>query len=341
VVVFGLPLGIIAAGYAASIGANLLWSLVAVLSVFAAVLIGSLLGRQTALADQSRRPAAAGLSLAFSGLIALGLAVVVVQWAGHLIGSFANLHNVVVKAVLVLAAVAYGIGGRAVRGLSRLVLVLVVVGALGMLAAGVLLGDLSGLLKPEVPVPALSPAAAVAYGIGVVLIGAGFPVLRGASHDNRRAAIAAAVIIALVVLAYLIGMMALYGGAFQLPSLVINVLPANLPPAAAVVICALVAIICTVVAGACIHAASEATARIVPAWYADTEHHRGPLRAVALAMGAAVFAISWMAPTPVRVVAVLAVLGAANLVAEWRLARADGSADAPQGGTSPAAAPAA
>lgn len=341
VVVIALPIGIIAGGFVASVGATLGWVLLAVLSAFLSVLAGTLLGSPPALDDQQSTPAAAGLALAMSALIALGLAVIVVTWAAHLIGAFSYLNAVVLKLVLAAAAAAYGLGGRGVKGLSRLVLVLALLGALAIFGIGAFVGDLGSLTAPQVSVPAISALDAVAYAIGVVLIGAGFPVLRGASHDNRRAAIAAAVIIALVVLAYLIGMMALYGGAFQLPSLVINVLPANLPPAAAVVICALVAIICTVVAGACIHAASEATARIVPAWYADTEHHRGPLRAVALAMGAAVFVISWMAPTPVRVVAVLAVLGAANLVAEWRLARADGSADAPQGGRSPAAAPAA
>ncbi len=324
VVVIAMPLGIIAGGYAASVGATLLWCVVAVLSVFLAVLAGSLLGRQGAMhgdAQQSGRPAAAGLTLAFSALIALGLAVIVVQWAGHLIGSFANLQSGVVKAVLVLAAIAYGIGGRAVRGLSRIVLVLLILGALGMLAAGVLLGDIGTLTDPQIPVPAVSAGAAIAYAVGVVLIGAGFPVLREAAHQNRGASIIAAAVVSLVVLAYLIGMLALYGGSFSLPSLVVNVLPSNLPPFAGVVICGLVAIVSTVIAGACIHAASEATARIVPSWYADTEHHRGPLRAVAFAMGLAVFIIAFGSPTPVAVVAVLSVLGAANLITEWILSR--------------------
>lgn len=330
VVAIAMPLGIIAGGYAASRGATITWVLVAVLSVFLAVLIGSLLGSQHAFDDGSTKPATAGLSLAFSALIALGLAVIVIQWAGHLIDSFANLQATVVKAVLVLAAVAYAIGGRASRGLNRVVLGLLVVGSLGMLAAGIMLGDIGELASPQVPVPALPVGQAVAYAVGVVLIGAGFPVLRAATRDNRKAGILAAVIVALITAAYLVGMLALYGGAFQLPSLVVNVLPSNLPAPAGEVICGLVAVVSTVIAGSCMRAASEATARIVPAWYADTEHHRGPLRAVAFGMGLVVFVVAALSPKPVAVVSLLAVLGLANLIAERMLLRPakDGAGDA-------------
>ncbi|MDQ1250681.1 MAG: hypothetical protein QG597_5061, partial [Actinomycetota bacterium] len=123
-------------------------------------------------------------------------------------------------------------------------------------------------------------------------------------------------------------MMALYGGAFQLPSLVVNVLPVYTPVWLGALISGLVAVVAAVTAGECIHAASRSAATIVPSWYEDVEHHLGPRRWVALAMGLAVFLVAWLAPPPQNVVAVLAVLGAANLVAEWILGRAakvDGS----------------
>lgn len=321
VIVLGFPLAIIAGGYAASIGMTAMWALVAVLSVFLAVLVGGLLGRPPALDDQRSHPAAAGLSLVFSGLIALGLAVIVVAWAGHLIAAFTLLNHYAVTAVLVLAAVACGIGGRAVVGLSRVVLGLVAVGAVAVLAVGVVAGDISGLGSPQVPVPSVDPVTGVAFAIGVVLIGAGFPVLRVASHDNRRSAVVAAVVLALIVAVYLVGMLALYGGAFQLPSLVVNVLPVYTPAWLGALISGFVAVVAAVTAGECIHAASRSAATIVPRWYEDVEHHLGPRRWVALTMGAAVFVVAALAPPPQSVVAVLAVLGAANLVAERMLSR--------------------
>jgi hypothetical protein len=327
VIVLGFPLAIIAGGYAASIGMTALWAFVAVLSVFLAVMVGGLLGRPPALDDQRSQPAAAGLSLVFSGLIALGLAVIVIAWAGHLIAAFTLLNHYAVVAVLTLAAVACGIGGRAVVGLSRLVLGLIAAGALAVLAVGLVAGDVSGLASPQVPVPALNPATGVVFAIGVVLIGAGFPVLRVASHNNRKSAVVAAVVLALVVAVYLVGMLALYGGAYQLPSLVVNVLPVYTPAWLGALISGCVAVVAAVVAGECLHAASRSAATIVPAWYEDVEHHLGPRRWVALAMGAAVFVVAALSPSPQAVVAVLAVLGAANLVVERILARAQPLAD--------------
>jgi hypothetical protein len=197
-----------------------------------------------------------------------------------------------------------------------------------VLAVGLAAGDISGLASPQVPVPSVNPATGAAFAIGVVLIGAGFPVLRVASHNNRRSAVIAAVVLALVVIVYLIGMMALYGGAFQLPSLVVNVLPVYTPPWLSAVISGLVAVVAAVTAGACIHAASRSAATIVPRWYSDIAHHLGPRRWVALSMGAAVFIVAALSPSPQAVVAVLAVLGAANLVTERVLARG-GAAPAP------------
>lgn len=328
VIVLGFPLAIIAGGYAASIGMTAVWALVAALAVFLAVLVGGLLGQPPALDDQRGHPAAAGLSLVFSGLIALGLAVIVVSWAAHLVAAFSLLNHYAVLAVLTLAAVAFGIGGRAAVGLSRFVLALIAIGSVAVLAVGLAAGDISGLASPQVPVPSVNPATGAAFAIGVVLIGAGFPVLRVASHNNRRSAVIAAVVLALVVIVYLIGMMALYGGAFQLPSLVVNVLPVYTPPWLSAVISGLVAVVAAVTAGACIHAASRSAATIVPRWYSDIAHHLGPRRWVALSMGAAVLIVAALSPSPQAVVAVLAVLGAANLVTERVLARG-GAAPAP------------
>ena len=195
IVVMALPLGIIAGGYAASIGASLVWILLAVVSVFLAVLAGSFIGVSPAVSEHHLRPASAGLSLAFSGLIALGMAAIVIVWASHLISAFSFLNGIVLKLVLVLAAVAFGIGGRGAVGLSRLVLTLLIVGGVGMFGIGIALGDPSGLTAPQVPVPSVSPVGAIVYAIAVVLIGAGLPVLREASHGNRRSAVVAGVVL--------------------------------------------------------------------------------------------------------------------------------------------------
>ena len=320
-VVMTLPLGIIAGGYAASLGASLPWVLLAAVSAFLAVLAGTFVGRSPAMADQEVRPAAAGLSLAFGGLIALGMAAIVILWAGQIIRSMSNLNGYVVAAVLVLAAVAFGIGGRSAVGLSRLVLGLLIAGAVGLLALGALAGDPASIVSSEVPVPSISPVGAVVYAIAVILIGAGLPVLREASHGNRRAAIIAAVILTLLILVAMLGMLALYGGAYSFPSLVINIFPEYLPTWLAATICGLLAIVSTVTAGASINEAAKMVANMFPSWYADVDRKLGPRRHVAFTLGLMVLVIVWLAPEPAAVVAILGVLGAANLISEWVISR--------------------
>ena len=334
VVVIALPIGIIAGGFVASVGATLGWVLVAVLSAFLSVLAGTLLGSPPALTNQHATPAAAGLALAMSALIALGLAVIVIMWAAHLIGAFSYLNAVVVKLALALAAAAYGLGGRGVKGMGRLVTVLALLGAMAIFGIGVFIGDLGSITSPQVTVPAVSALDAVAYAVGVVLIGAGFPVLRVATRNNRTSGVIAAVVVAVAAGLYLLGMLALYGGAFSLPSLVINVFPVYTPALLAAVIGGLITVVGVAVAGSCINAASESVARIQPGWYADTEHHRGPLRSVVAIMGLVVFIVAWLAPQPVAVVSVLAVLGAATLVAEWVAWRGRAAQPADPAGTS-------
>lgn len=316
VVMIAFPIGVIAAGYAASVGMTLIWALVAALATFLGILLGSRLGRTPRAADMAVAPAAVGLSLVFTALIALGLAVIVVTWAAHLIGLFGNLNDVVLKLALALAAAAYGLGGRGVRGIGRLVLVVLIIGALGMLILGVFVGDVSGLTSPQVPVPAVDPVAAVAYAIGVVLIGAGFPMLRNATVNNRKSGLLAAVIVSLIVLAYLVGMMALYGGAFQLPSLVVNVFPVYTPPAVGAVFAAFITVVGVAVAGSCIHAASAAVSRLTPVLDTEVLEDRVAVRILFGVMGAVVFAISWLAPAPVALVAMLGGLGLLNVIAE-------------------------
>ena len=318
VVVLALPLAIIAPGFVAGTGMTLGWALVAVVAVLLAVIAGVVLGRPVAFAEAEARPAAAGLSLVFSGLIALGLAVIVVVWGSHLINSFANLNGHALTLVITAAAVAYALGGRSIAQLSRLVMVLVILAAVGIAGVGFLVGDYSGLTSPLVPVPAVPAAEGLLYAVGVVLIGAGFPVLRVASHDNRRAGLIGAVILALALLVYLLGMMAIYGGAYQLPSLVINVFAVFTPPLVGAVVCALVTIVAVVVAGTCIAAASDAAAAIVPRWYDAGQ--TAPRRWVGAALGLAVFVAAWLNLPPAAVVAVLAVLGLANLIAERAVA---------------------
>ena len=67
--------------------------------------------------------------------------------------------------------------------------------------------------------------AARGRSLGVILIGAGYPVLRSNGNHNRARVWVAAVVLALVVVVTLVGILMLYGGSFPPPSLVINVLP--------------------------------------------------------------------------------------------------------------------
>ncbi len=320
--VYALPIGIVAAGYATSIGISIGWALVVVASAFLAILLGGLLGRQPVASDEQDRGGSAGLNLVCSGGISIGLGVVVIIWASHLISAFSYLDGAVVSIALVLAAVAYAVGGRAEVGLARTVLTLAIIGAVVMLAVGVLGGDISGLSAPQVPVPALNPVEAILYAIGVVIIGAGYPVMRAAGVGNRGKVVVAAVLVALVTLVTLVGIMSLYGGAFQLPSLVINVLPVYSPPVVSAVVCGFLAIVSSVVAGGAIRTASHYVGLAHPGALEPSDRVlTSPRLWINVVLGAVIVVIVVLAPQPTWIVLFLAVLGIANLLVEWSIAR--------------------
>ncbi len=321
--VYGFPFGILAAGYAASTGISITWAVVAGASAFLAILVGGMLGRQPISKDEIQRPGAAGLNLVCSGAISLGLGAVVIIWASHLISAFSYLDGRVVSIALVLGAAAYAIGGRCEVGLSRTVLVLSIIGAVTVLGVGYLGGDISGLSAPQVPVPVLNPVEAVLYAVGVVIIGAGYPVMRAAGTGNRGKVIIAGILVALVSLVTVVGVLALYGGAFQLPSLVINVLPVYSPPVLSAVICALLALVSSVVAGGTIHTAGHYVGLVQPSLLAPSDRVlSSPRLWIYLALGAVIVIVVLLAPAPTWIVLLLAVLGVINLLAEWAIARA-------------------
>jgi|GEM_PF-6083451 len=318
--VYALPLGILAAGYAADTGINLMWAIVAAVSAMAAILVGGLLGRAPTMQDETARPGAAGLNLVCSGAISLGLGAIVLIWASHLISAFSYLRGDVVSIVLALAAVAFAVGGRSEVGLSRTVLVVAIIGAIALLGVGILAGDIAGLSAPQVPVPPLSVGEAIAYAVGVVIIGAGYPALRIVGPESRRNVIVAAVLVALVGFVTVLGILALYGGAFQLPSLVINALPVYSPPIVSGIISALVALVAIVVAGGAIHTAGHYVGLAHPGLLTPSDRVlSSPRLWIYMALGAVVVAVVLLAPTPSWLVFLLAALGVVNLLAEWKV----------------------
>lgn len=321
-VVYALPLGIVAPGLAAGVGMTLGWALVAGASVFLAVLAGGLLGRQRVLDDLDTRPGAAGLNLACSGIVSLGLGAVTITWASEIIGAFSYLNGSVVGVVLVLAGVAYAIGGRSSVGLSRFVVGLVVLGAIAMVGIGYVMGDVSGLTAPAIPLPAVGMGEGLLYAVGVVLIGAGYPVMRSAGAGHAGRVVIAAVVVTLVSFATVVGVLILYGGAFQFPSLIIEILPVYTPIALSALICALLAVVSTVVAGATIHTAGQYVGVVHPRLMIATERTIGSPRLwVSLGLAAVLVLVLWLAPSPSWIVFVLAVLAVVNLLAERTAAR--------------------
>ena len=322
-IVYALPLGLVAYGYAASVGITLGWALVAAVSAVLAILAGGLLGHQPAVSDQQTRPGAAGLNLVCSGLISLGLGAITILWASHMIAAFSYLDRTVVGIVLTLAALAFSVGGRSVVGLSRAVVVVLIIGAVGMLGVGYLLGDPSGLGDPVVPVPALSATDAILFAIGVIIIGAGYPVMRSAGANNRGRVIVAAIAVALISLVTVVGMLILYGGAFNLPSLVMNVLPVYTPDEIGAVVSALLALISTVIAGATIHTAAKYVGIVHPKLLVASDRTLGSPRLwVNVALGVIMIIILWLAPTPSWIVGLMAVVAVINLAAEATITRA-------------------
>lgn len=322
-IVYALPLGLVAYGYAASVGITLGWALVAALSAVLAILAGGLMGHQPAVSDQQTRPGAAGLNLVCSGLISLGLGAITILWASHMIAAFSYLDRNVVGVVLVLAALAFSVGGRSVVGMSRTVVVVLIIGAVGMLAVGYLLGDASGLGDPLVPVPALNSADAILFAIGVIVIGAGYPVMRSAGANNRGRVVVAAIAVGLISLVTVVGMLILYGGAFNLPSLVMNVLPVYTPDEIGAVISALLALISTVIAGATIHTAARYVGIVHPKLLVASDRTLGSPRLwVNVVLGVVMVLVLWLAPTPSWIVGFMAVVAVVNRCAESMITRA-------------------
>ncbi len=321
IVVYALPLGIVSAGYAASTGITLMWAIVAFAAVVVGALLASRLGPQRALVATDDAAGAAGLGAAAGALITLGLAGVGVIWAANLVASFSALNRYIIAGGIVAAGVAIAVGGAALKALSRTVLFLVIIGAVAMAGLGYSTGSPAGLTSPEIPLPAPSPAIAALYALGIVLIGAAYPLLRATGAVRGLKVGIGGLIVAAVCLTAVLGMLMLYGGSFSLPSLVINVFPGYAPMSLSAVICALIALIGAVLAGVGIRAALIDVDVVMTA-------QRATWRTVGL--GVVVFIIAVLAPTPDWIVLTLSLLAVVSLLTDWRLGRlAKRQADTP------------
>lgn len=222
-VTFALPAAILAFGYAAANGMTLMWAILCALAGAAGLLAGSL----------ARNAGSAGspLGSAASSLVAAGVGAAGVLFAVDLITAFTGLNAIAAAAALALTGFAIAVGGRAARSLNRIVFGAAIAGVLATLVAAIAIGSPGSVTSPLLTVPSLSLVPAVGYLIGIALIAAiyaGSPSRPDASAPPRSRAISA-VVAALMSLVGVLALLMLAGGAFALPAMVFNLIPAECP----------------------------------------------------------------------------------------------------------------
>lgn len=322
-IVYALPIPIAAFAYAAANGMNLAWAIGAALAAAIGIVISGVLGAPKWDIAQPENLGAASVVVTAGMVITIGLGLVGVLWATELIGAFSFLNLNMTSAAMLVGAIGVGLGTGAMRGLSRIVLVGSIVCAIGMLVLGFFLGAPAGLTSPLVPAGPVPPLAGLGYLAAIVVIAIAYPVLRNVGTEDRSRVAISGVIASLICLTIVIGILMLYGGAFTLPSLVINVFPVYSPTLLSMVLCAGFAAIGAGLGGVAIRRALADLSHLLPSLGREDAPaivaRRMAIAAVVIA--AAMYLLAVLAPSPSWIVGPLSLLAVGSLVAEVIIAR--------------------
>ena len=271
------------------------------------------------------QPVRAGIALMCFAVLLLGLGGHAISWTATLISAFTPLNISVVAFAMAAASAVCVFGLGATRGLARTAMVIVVATAVIMLLGGIFIGSVAALGDPVIHVGKPGFGSNVIFTIAVVLVTGLNPGLRDIGKSNRPQILVGASVVIVCTALTLFGMLALVGGAIQLPSAPLSTFVAYLPPALVAVIGGVLAIVGVVVGAQLMDVLFDMSAESHQFMWPNASLVR--IRLIASIVAGAILAIlSIWQPSPSWAVPTLALLGVIGFVAQKLSVRRDNAA---------------
>ena len=228
-------------------GFTLTWAIIAVLAILIGSIGAVLLGAPSA---SNAGVAVRGLESAIAFAIALVIGAMFVSWIASMIAAFSTLNYFVVVILIVIAGAATAYGRGASRGLAKTAAIIFAVIAVLTLVAGFVGGSAKFLNDPVIFYNHVGVGSMVIYGLAVLVVTALNPALREAGGKDKGAVIKGAVVTSGLTLISYLGLLLLFGGAIQLPSVPMQTVVAYIPPSLAGILIVLASIVGAVGAAA-------------------------------------------------------------------------------------------
>lgn len=221
-------------------GFTLTWAIVAVLAILIGAVVAVYLGPPSA---SKAGVATRGLESAIAYAILLVIGALFVSWIASTITAFSTLNYWAVVAFIVVAGAAVAFGRGSSRGLAKTAAIIFSVVAVLMLVVGFVGGSFKFLGDPVIYYDQVGIGHVLVYGLAVLVVTALNPGLREMAGDNRSSVIRGAIITAVFTFLGYLGLLLLFGGAIQLPSVPMHTVVAYVPPALAAIFIVLLSIV--------------------------------------------------------------------------------------------------
>lgn len=235
-----LPFMAVSAAAGLGYGMSLAGAVIASLSVLLTLLVPALVPRPEPAGDE--RPAVAATAWAGGTVVSICLGAVALSWSASIIDFASDLDRTAVVVVLGLCAALAAVGAGRCANWLRATTFGAIVAAAAMVVAAIAVGAPEAVATPALATNSDGLLPGLLFGAVVVIAGLGTPGLRDAAVRDRRGLLLAAVVMAAVTLATLGSLLALCGGWISSASYPMFVILAYLPPGAAAVIVAAMAL---------------------------------------------------------------------------------------------------
>lgn len=228
-------------------GFTLTWAIVAVLAILIGAIAAVYLGPPS---ESKAGVATRGLESAIAYAILLVVGALFVSWIASTIAAFSTLNYWAVVVFIVIAGAAVAFGRGASRGLAKTAAIIFGVVSVLMLVGGFVGGSFRFLNDPVIFYNHVGFGQILIYGLAVLVVTALNPGLREMGGSSRSAVVRGAVVTVVFTFLGYLGLLLLFGGAIQLPSVPMHTVVAYVPPLVAGVFIVLLSIVGAVGAAA-------------------------------------------------------------------------------------------
>lgn len=291
-------------------GFTLTWAVIAVVAILLGAFVAVYLGPPS---ESKAGVAVRGLESAIAYTIVLVVGAMFVSWVASVITAFSTLNHFVVVILIVIAGAAVAFGRGSSRGLAKTTAIIFGVIAGLTLVAGFVGGSAKFINDPVIFYDQVGLASILTYGLAVLVVTALNPGLREAAGTNRSAVVKGAVITVILTFLGYLGLLLLFGGAIQVPSVPLHTVVAYVPPVLAGVLIVLASVVAGVGAAAILTNSVRQSLNVTESGYHIKRRELAKAGHFALA-SLFLLALAAISPPPQVLVPLAAILGLVGLI---------------------------